>query len=322
MKHIIECVPNFSEGRDQEKLDKILASFRGKEGVTLLNYASDADHNRTVVTLVGEREPLRDAVVEAMGKAAELIDLTKHEGQHPRMGATDVVPFIPVENVTMEECVELAKEVAQLAYEKHGIPSFLYEDAATAPHRKNLAKLRKGQFEGMAEKVQEEEWKPDFGTDIHPTAGITAIGARFFLVAFNVNLAGRELDNASAIAKCVRHISGGLRYCKAMGVDLAEKNMVQVSMNMTNYSKTPLYRSFELIKVEAQRYGMKVVESEIVGLLPKAALTNSIDFYEKNGEYDKDDYSLLVELAKKYLKVAELTENQIIEKDIEDKVQV
>ncbi len=319
MKQIIECVPNFSEGRDMEKLDKILASFRDKEGLVMLDHASDPDHNRTVVTLVGEKEALRDAVVEAMGKAAELIDLTKHEGQHPRMGATDVVPFVPIENATMEECVELAKEVAKLAYEKHGIPSFLYEDAATAPNRKNLAKIRKGQFEGMAEKIQDPEWKPDFGTEIHPTAGITAIGARFFLVAFNVNLDGQNLDEATAIGKCVRHISGGLRYCKAMGVDLAEKNMVQVSMNMTNYEKTPLYRSFELVKVEATRYGIEAKETEIVGLLPKAALINTIDFYEKE-DYDKDDYALLVQLAKKHLLVADFTEDQIIEKVIEDKI--
>lgn len=320
MKQIIECVPNFSEGRDMEKLDKILACFRGVEGVLLLDHSSDADHNRTVVTVVGEKEPLKHAVVAAMGKAAELIDLRVHEGQHPRMGATDVVPFIPVENVTMEECVELSKEVAALAYEKHGIPSFLYEKSASRPERENLATIRKGQFEGMSEKVKQPEWKPDFGTDIHPSAGITAIGARMFLVAFNVNIDNTDVEVASSIAKCVRFLSGGLRFCKAIGIDISDKGMSQVSMNMTDYTKTPIYRSYELVGVEARRYDAHIVESEIIGLVPKAALTGALDFYMKGEAYDKDDYSLLVDLTKKYLKVTDFNQDQILEKIIEDRL--
>lgn len=320
MRQIIECVPNFSEGRDSEKLNKILDCFRNVEGVLLLDHSSDADHNRTVVTLVGEKEPLKHAVVAAMGKAAELIDLRTHEGQHPRMGATDVVPFIPVENVTMEECVELSKEVARLAYERHGIPSFLYERSASAPHRENLATVRKGQFEGMAEKILQPEWHPDFGTQIHPSAGITAIGARMFLVAFNVNLDNPDVEVSNHIAKCVRFLSGGLRYCKAIGIDLSDRGMSQVSMNMTDYTKTPIYRSYELIRVEASRYRANVVESEIIGLVPKAAITGALDFYLHDGDYDRNDYALLVDLTKKHLKVSDFSQDQILEKIIEDRL--
>lgn len=320
MKQIIECVPNFSEGRDLEKLENILGAFRGVEGVLLLDYSSDADHNRTVVTVVGEAEPLKHAVVDAMGRAAKLIDLKVHEGQHPRMGATDVVPFIPVENVTMDECIQLSKEVAELAWKKHGIPSYLYEKSATRPERENLAAVRKGQFEGMAEKVRQPEWELDYGDDVHPSAGVTAIGARVFLVAFNVNIDNPDVEIASRIAKCVRHIGGGLRYCKAIGIDISDRGLSQISMNMTDYAKTPLYRSYELVGIEASRYGAKIVESEIIGLVPKAAITQTLDFYLRDAEYDRDDFGGLVELSKKYLKVADFEENQILEKIIRDKI--
>lgn len=320
MNRIVECVPNFSEGRDMEKLDKILDCFRGVEGVLLLDHSSDADHNRTVVTVVGEPEPLKHAVVAAMGKAAELIDLRVHEGQHPRMGATDVVPFVPIKDVTMEECIELSKEVAKLACDKYGIPVYLYEKSATRPERENLATVRKGQFEGMAEKVKTPGWELDFGTDVHPSAGVTAVGARQFLVAFNVNLDTTVLDEASAIAKCVRFLSGGLRFCKAIGIDLADKGMMQVSMNMTDYTKTPLYRSFELVGVEARRYGAKVVESEIIGLLPVDSLINTLDFYMHGQEYDKKDYDFIAKKAVEFLKIRDFHVSQILEKCIEDKL--
>lgn len=279
MNQIIQCVPNFSEGRDLEKVESIVSAFRGKKGVKLLDYSSDQDHNRTVVTVVGELEPLKDAVIEAVGKAIELIDMTKHSGQHPRMGATDVIPFIPIKNVTMDECIELSKAVAQSLYEKYHLPSFLYENSASAPHRENLAKVRKGQFEGMAEKVKEEEWKPDFGTDIHPTAGITAIGARMPLVAFNVNLNTNDMTIADRIAKNVRHLSGGLRFCKAIGIELEDRGIVQISMNMTDFTKTPLYRVVELIRIEAKRYGVSIVGSEIIGLVPMDALIGTAEYY-------------------------------------------
>ncbi|MBF4694800.1 glutamate formimidoyltransferase [Fusibacter ferrireducens] len=279
MNKIIQCVPNFSEGRDLDKIEQIVSAFRGKNGLKLLDYSNDEDHNRVVVTLVGEPEPLKAAIVEAVGTAIRLIDMTKHEGQHPRMGAVDVIPFIPIKNVTMDECIELSKAVAQALYEAYELPSFLYEKSASAPHRENLAKLRKGQFEGMAEKVKEEEWKPDFGVAIHKTAGITAIGARMPLVAFNVNLNTNDIEIANKIAKNVRHLSGGLRYCKAIGIELEDRGIVQVSMNMTDFTKTPLYRAFELIRVEAMRYGVTIVGSEIIGLVPMDALIGTAEFY-------------------------------------------
>ena len=215
-----------------------------------------------------------------MGIAIKEIDMTKHEGQHPRMGAIDVVPFIPIKNMTMEEAVELAREVGKEAWEKYNLPIFLYEKAASNSDRENLANVRKGQFEGMSEKVKAPEWAPDFGeTEIHPTAGITAVGARMPLVAFNVNLDSPNLEIANKIAKNVRHLSGGLRYCKGIGIELKERGMVQVSMNMTDYTKTALYRAFELIKIEARRYGVNVVGSEIIGLLPMEALIDTAVYY-------------------------------------------
>lgn len=289
MNQIIQCVPNFSEGRDLAKIEQIISPFRGKNGVKLLDYSNDEDHNRVVVTVVGEKEALKLAVIEAVGIASKVIDMTSHEGQHPRMGATDVIPFIPIKNVTMDECIALSKEVAEAVYSEYGVPSFLYEKSASAPDRENLANVRKGQFEGMAEKVKQPEWKPDFGTNIHPTAGITAIGARMPLVAFNVNLNTNDLEVANKIAKNVRHLSGGLRFCKALGIALEERGIVQISMNMTDFTKTPLYRAFELVRIEAQRYGVSIVGSEIVGLVPMDALIGTAEYYLgiENFSYDQ-----------------------------------
>ncbi len=289
MDRIVECVPNISEGRDLEKLEKILDVFRGKRDVKLLDYSSDEDHNRTVVTLVGEPEAVKSVMIEAIGKAVELIDLNKHEGQHPRMGAVDVVPFIPIRNVTVEEADKLAKEVAAEASRLYGLPFFLYEKSASAPHKENLANIRKGQFEGMAEKMKDEMWKPDFGPEtIHPTAGVTAIGARMPLVAYNVNLATNNLDIANAIAKNVRHINGGFRYVKALGIELEDRGIVQVSMNLTDYTKSSIYRVFETIKMEAQRYGVAVVGSEIVGLVPLQAIVDTADYYLRLENFNFD----------------------------------
>ncbi len=280
MKKIMECVPNFSEGRDQDKIERIVAPFREREGVKLLDHQRDADHNRLVVTVVGEPEALRDAVIAAVGKAVEVIDMRQHQGQHPRMGAVDVIPFIPLKNVTMEDAVTLSKDVAKAIWETYRFPVFLYEASAASPGRKDLANIRKGQFEGMPEKIKLPEWKPDFGeAAIHPTAGVVAVGARMPLVAFNVNLDTDNIEIANAIAKTVRHVSGGLRYCKAIGIVLKERNMVQVSMNMTDFTKTPLYRAVELIRIEAKRYGVNVVGSEIVGLVPMGALVDAASYY-------------------------------------------
>lgn len=252
----MECVPNFSEGRDLKKIDRIVAPFRARAGVKLLDYSNDEDHNRLVVTLVGEPEALRDAVIEAIGVAVELIDLNHHQGQHPRMGAVDVVPFIPIKNVTMDEAVSLSREVGEKVAGLYHLPVFLYEKSATAPHRENLAAVRKGEFEGMAVKIKLPEWQPDFGpADRHPTAGTVAIGARMPLVAYNINLSTDNLEIATKIARNIRHINGGLRYVKAMGVELKERNITQVSINMTDYTRTALYRAFELVRIEARRYG-------------------------------------------------------------------
>lgn len=277
---IIECVPNFSEGRDLQKIDQIVAPFRAKEGVKLLDYSNDEDHNRLVVTVVGEPEPLKAAVIEAVGVAVRLIDLNKHSGQHPRMGAVDVIPFIPIKNATMEECIELSKEIGAAVAEQYALPVFLYEKSASAPHRENLAAIRKGEFEGMAEKIHQPEWHPDFGpTDRHATAGTVAIGARMPLVAFNINLSTNSMEIATKIAKNIRHINGGLRFVKAMGVELTERGIVQVSINMTDYTRTALYRAFELVRIEARRYGVSIVGSEIIGLVPMEALIDTASYY-------------------------------------------
>ena len=280
MNQIIECVPNFSEGRDLEKIEKIVDSFRGKQGVKLLDYSNDQDHNRCVVTVVGEREPLKAAVIEAIGKAVELIDLTKHEGQHPRMGAVDVVPFIPIRNASMEDCIALSKEVGEEVAKLYNLPVFLYEKSASAPHRENLAAIRKGEFEGMEEKIHEPQWHPDFGPEQrHPTAGTVAVGARMPLVSFNINLNTDRLDIATAIVKRIRHMNGGFRFVKAMGVELSDRGIVQVSINMTDYTRTALYRVFETVKFEAARWGVTIAGSEIIGLVPMAALIDTAEYY-------------------------------------------
>ncbi len=280
MNKIMECVPNFSEGRDKQKIEQIAECFRAKENVKLLDYSSDSDHNRSVITVVGEPEALKAAVIEAIGKAVELIDMTQHSGQHPRMGAVDVVPFIPIKGVTVEDAIALSKEVAQTVAEKFNLPVFLYEKSASAPHRENLAAVRKGEFEGMAEKVKQPEWIPDFGpAQRHATAGAVAVGARMPLVAYNVNLGTDNLEIATAIAKKVRFIGGGLRFCKGMGVALEERGITQVSMNLTDYTKTAIYRAHEMVRMEAQRYGVPVVGGEVIGLVPMEALVDAAAYY-------------------------------------------
>jgi glutamate formiminotransferase len=276
----MECVPNFSEGRDLQKIEKIANAFRGKTGVKLLDYSSDPDHNRSVITAAGEPQALKKAVIEAIGIAVELIDLTVHRGQHPRMGAVDVVPFIPLRNATMEEAIALSTSVAREVGERFNLPVFLYEKSASASHRENLANVRSGQFEGLPGKMLLPGWKPDFGPGApHPTAGAVAIGARVPLIAYNVNLGTGDLAIAQAIAKKVRHTGGGLRYCKAMGVALRERGITQVSMNLTDYTRTAIYQAQEMVRVEAKRYGVPVVGAEVIGLVPMEALADSAAYY-------------------------------------------
>lgn len=287
MAKLVELIPNFSEGRDKSVIDQLVQTANSVPGITLFDVQSDESHNRCVFTLVGSPEAAEEVSFLLCKKAAELIDMTKHEGAHPRMGATDVIPFVPVKDVTVAELVELTKRLGQRIYDELKIPSFLYEDSATAPARVNLASCRKGQFEGMPEKLMQPEWAPDFGErKIHPTAGIVAIGARMPLVAFNVNLSTSDLEIANKIAKIIRGSSGGFKYCKAIGVMLEDRNVAQVSMNMVNYEGTPLFRVFEVIRAEAERYGVHIIGSEIVGLTPAKALVDCADYYLKLENFD------------------------------------
>jgi glutamate formiminotransferase len=280
MARIVECVPNFSEGKSKEVVEAIVDEVRKAGGVKLLDYSSDEDHNRTVVTFIGTPEGVGETVFSLARKASELIDMRHHKGGHPRMGAVDVIPFIPVSDVTMEECIEISKSVGDRIGRELGIPVYLYEESASKPERKNLADIRKGQYEGFFEKIKCEEWKPDFGPfEMNERSGVVAVGARVPLVAFNVNLNTPDIGIADSIAKKVRFIGGGLRFVKAMGVKLEERNIVQVSMNLVNYEKTAVYRAFEMVKMEAKRYGVSVVGSEIIGLVPMRALIDCAEYY-------------------------------------------
>jgi glutamate formiminotransferase len=280
MRTVIECVPNVSEGRDRARVDEIAAAVREAPGARLLDVSSDASHNRSVLTLVGDAAGVRAAVLALFEAALSRIDLTRHQGEHPRMGAVDVVPFIPIRGATVEECVALSKEVGAEIAARFQVPVYLYEDSASSEKRRNLAEIRKGQFEGFAEKMKGADWKPDFGPDRpHPTAGVVAVGARAPLIAYNINLGTKDVAVADRIAKAIRHMGGGFRYVKAMGVELADRGQVQVSINMTNFQKTPLHRVFECVRSEAERYGVPVVGSEIVGLAPADALVAAAEHY-------------------------------------------
>lgn len=281
MKRLIECVPNFSEGREAAKVDAIVAAMSSVQGVYVLDREMDADHNRSVITLAGEPDAVAEAALLGVGKAAELIDLTKHTGAHPRVGATDVVPFIPIEGVTIEDCVALARRVGNEIWNRYRIPIFFYEAAATRPDRVNLENVRRGQFEGLREEMKKNlDRQPDIGEPkVHPTAGVTVVGSRKFLIAYNVNLNTSDVGIANKIAKAIRFSSGGLRYVKSMGVELKARNLAQVSINLTDFEQTPMHRVYEIVKREAERYGAMPVGSEIVGLVPKKALEMAADFF-------------------------------------------
>ncbi len=281
MKRLIECVPNFSEGRDPAKVEAIVAAMTGVPGVYVLDREMDADHHRCVVTLAGEPEAVAEAALLGVGKAMELIDLTKHSGAHPRVGAADVVPFIPIDGVTLEDCVALARRVGKEIWTRYRIPVFFYEAAAMRPDRVNLENIRRGQFEGLRDEMKRNhDRQPDIGEPkLHPTAGVTVVGARKFLIAYNVNLNTSDLGIANNIAKAIRFSSGGLRYVKSMGVELKARNLAQVSINLTDFEQTPMHRVYEMVKREAARYGAIPVGSEIVGLIPKKAIEMAADYF-------------------------------------------
>lgn len=280
MRPVIECVPNISAGRDPEVVSEIAAAVRAAPGVRLLDVSSDPAHNRSVLTFVGDEAGIREGVRALFAAAVPRIDLTRHSGEHPRMGAVDVVPIIPIRGATIEGCVALSREIGAEVGERHGVPVYLYEDSASSEKRRNLAEIRKGQFEGFAEKMKAAEWKPDFGPESpHPTAGVVAVGARAPLIAYNINLGTREIAVADRIAKAIRHLGGGFRYVKALPVELAERGQVQVSINMTNFRRTPLHRVFECVRSEAERHGVPIVGSEIVGLCPAEALFLAAEHY-------------------------------------------
>jgi glutamate formiminotransferase len=286
---IIECVPNVSEGRRSDVIETLAERVRSIAGVRLLDYSSDVSHNRSVFTFVGDRAAMKAAVLALFDAAVATIDLRSHSGEHPRVGAVDVVPFIPIEGVTMADCVALARETAADVAARFSLPVFLYEEAATRPTRTNLADIRRGEFEGLAEKLSTPDWVPDFGPPRpHPTAGASVIGARMPLIAFNVNLATDRLDIAKTIAATVRYSSGGLPYVKALGVALRERGIVQVSMNLTNYEKTPVHVAFNAVVAEATRHGVEVLESEVIGLIPSAALLRSGQYFLRLQESSAD----------------------------------
>jgi glutamate formiminotransferase / 5-formyltetrahydrofolate cyclo-ligase len=277
---VIECVPNVSEGRRQDVINNLADSLRAIPGLRVLDVQSDAAHNRSVFTLAGDAAAMTAGIPTLFEGAIAAIDLRTHDGEHPRLGAVDVTPFIPIDGVTMADCVALAKSIAQTVAERFSLPVYLYEEASANPERKNLEDIRRGEFEGLTAKMAMPGWAPDFGPAApHPSAGASVIGARMPLIAYNINLDTNRLDVAKKIAAAIRMSSGGLRYVKAMGIPLEDRGLVQVSINLTNYEKTPIFRVFDLVKREAARYGVNVVESEIVGLVPAAALRQSVEYY-------------------------------------------
>ena len=320
MAKIIQCVPNFSEGRDLEKVEKIVSVLKNKTEFNLVSYEPDGDYNRTVITLLGDPLKIIDALVLFTGLVLEHVDMNKQSGEHPRMGAVDVIPFIPIEDVTMDECVEYANIVAKKINDKYDIPIFLYAEAANKKDRVKLPNIRKGEFEGMKEKIKEERWYPDYGTPkIHPTFGVIGVGARIPLIAYNIDLDTKDTKVASNIAKAIRFSSGGFRHIQAGPVYLDNRGHVQVTMNILDYKKNPIYRIFETVKMEALRYHVKITASELVGLLPRDSLVRSLRYYFKVNNLKFDKTMSLEDLTKyaiKYLKFRDFDKLKIIEANI------
>jgi glutamate formiminotransferase len=294
----IESIPNVSEGRRADVIERLADAIRRTPGARLLDHSSDASHNRSVFTLAGDAAALEAATLALFAVATDAIDLRQHQGEHPRLGAVDVVPFVPIDGVTMADCVALARRVGAAVADRFGVPIYLYEEASANPARKNLEDIRRGEFEGLAAKMTSPGWAPDFGPATpHASAGASVVGARMPLIAYNINLNTDRMDVARKIAAAIRHSSGGLRFVKAMGVKLEDRNLAQVSMNLTNYEKTPIFRVFEMVKREAARYGVGILESEVVGLVPSAALRQTAEYY---------------------LQLEGFTEEQVLEKKLRD----
>jgi glutamate formiminotransferase len=310
MNRLIECVPNFSEGRDVAVLDALVAVMSGVPGAWVLDRSSDADHNRAVVTLAGEPEAVAEAAIRGVGKAAELIDLKRQSGAHPRIGATDVLPFIPLQGISIEECVALARRAAREIWERYRIPVYFYEAAATRPERVNLENIRKGQFEGLREQaLRDPDRSPDIGEPrLHPTAGATAVGVRKILIAYNIHLSTSDVSIAKAIAKVIRYSGGGLRHVKAIGVDLKSRGIAQVSINLTDFEETPLHRVFEMTKREAERHGCQITGSEIIGLAPQKALDQVAEYY-----LQLENYSPVRILENRLAEVAGASNRSLVE---------
>lgn len=287
MVKLIECVPNYSEGRRTDVIEAIVRPFKDVKGCYLLDYRADPDHNRLVVSLVGEPEALEEALIKSARIAIENIDLNNHQGAHPRIGAIDVIPFVPLRNISMEECVEFSRKFADLFHKETGVPVYFYEESALRAERRNLEVIRRGQYEALKKEITKPERHPDIGApELHPTAGATVIGARKFLIAFNVNLRTKDVSVAKAIARAVRASSGGFSAVKAIGLELREKGMTQVSMNIVDFEKNAMYRVLELIKAEAKRWGVLVAETEVYGIVPAAALLESTSYYMQIAEFD------------------------------------
>ena len=286
MTKMFECIPNISEGRDISIVLECVTAVKNTEGVTLMNYTSDVDHNRSVITFMGDAEAIENAAINLCRKTTALIDLRKHCGEHPRVGALDVLPVVPLKDATIEDAVKLSQRIAEKIADECGVPTFLYEDSASAPHRKNLADVRRGGFEGLPEKTKDPDWLPDFGENYHKSAGVTVVGARFFLIAYNFDLKTNDLSIAKAIAKKIRQSSGGLECVKALGVMLESENKAQVTVNLTDYRKTPLYVLTEEVRRLAHEYGTEVESAELIGLIPMRALTESAAYYLGIRDFD------------------------------------
>ena len=317
---IVQCVPNISEGRDLQKIERIIAPLRQQEGFKLISYEPDKDYNRTVITLIGDPDKMIIPLINFVQKAMEEIDMNQHHGEHPRMGAVDVIPFIPIQEITLDECVSYAKSLADHVSFMYQIPVFLYAKAAQVKERESLPEIRRGEFEGMKDKIQDPMWKPDYGPSlIHPTFGVVAIGARLPLIAFNIDLNTMDEKIASTIAKAIRQSSGGFQYIQAGPATLIERGHVQVTMNILDYKKNPIYRILETVKMEAKRYQVHVMSSEIVGLLPKEAITDSLKYYLQSEKvtFDKNmSFETIVELARTYLFFKDFDIKKMIEANL------